>query len=111
MAGLVFSDVKRDDRGDQHAAIVRVGGSGAGAVDDLELGELRKPFLGEFGADARMLGAAERDMRRHVEVLVDPDGTRLDPACDLVGARRTSFPSMRRLKSIIGFALPVNRPL
>src|SRR5258707_11962559 len=38
-------------------------------VDDLELGELGKSFLGEFGADAGLLGAAERDMRRHVEML------------------------------------------
>src|SRR5580704_12012100 len=36
---------------------------GAGFVDDLELGELSQTFLSELGADARLLGAAERDVR------------------------------------------------
>src|SRR5665213_476817 len=45
----------------------------ASFVDDLKLGELRETLLGEFGADAGLLGSAERDERRHVEMLVDPD--------------------------------------
>ena len=64
----------------------RAVGSGARFVDDLQLGKLGETFLGELGADPRLLGAAERDMRGHVEVLVDPDRAGLDAARDLVGA-------------------------
>src|SRR5260370_34268627 len=60
--------------------------SGSRLVDDLELSEFGEAFLGEFGADARLLGAAERNVRRHIEMLVDPDRAGLDAARDLVGA-------------------------
>src|ERR1700692_2646642 len=60
--------------------------SGSRLIDDLELGEFGEAFLGEFGADARLLGAAERNVRRHVEMIVDPDRAGLDAARDLVGA-------------------------
>src|SRR5450631_1494858 len=85
-----FTSVKESDRGGSAAAIIRE--LRARLVDDLELGELREPFLGEFGADARLLGATERNMRRHVEVLVDPDRSGLDLACHLVRPRRVRRP-------------------
>src|SRR5215831_11759369 len=85
MAGFHFLG-RKGDRG--IAAIPEVAGSGARrrSVDDLELGELRQTLFGELRADARLLGAAEGDMRGHVEMLVDPDRAGLDLLCDLVSA-------------------------
>src|SRR6476659_1705261 len=65
------------------------------AVDDLQLCELGETFLGEFSADARLLGAAERDVRGHVEVLVDPDRAGLELRCDLVRALDVGRPDRR----------------
>ena len=52
-------------------------------------------FLGEFGADAGLLGAAERDVRGHVEMLVDPDRAGLDLAGDGVGTLDVGRPDRR----------------
>src|SRR5215469_5048858 len=76
-------------------------GRGSGAVDDLQLGKFGETFLGEFGSNAGLLGAAERDMRGHIEVLVDPDRAGLDPLRDLVGARRIGRPH-RRAEAVVG---------
>src|SRR5262245_14938920 len=59
---------------------------GSRSVDDLQLREFCKAFLSKLRADARLLGPAERDVRRHVEVLVDPDRAGLDAGGNLMRA-------------------------
>ena len=71
-------DITLDDRGGDAAVIDGCTDQVPGFVDDLQLGEFGESFFGEFDADARLLGAAERDVRRHVEVFVDPDRAGLD---------------------------------
>lgn len=93
-AASPFCDVQKSDRGAAAAAIIYIR-LRACLVDDLQLGELRKPFLGELGADARLLGPAERNMRRHVEVLVDPHRCSFDLACDLMRPCRIRRPDRR----------------
>jgi hypothetical protein len=66
--------------------------SATGLVDDLQLGEFDQPFLGKFSADTGLLGSAEGNVRRHIEVLVDPYRSGLDLARDLVGAGRIRRP-------------------
>ena len=75
--------------------------SGPGFVDDLKLGKFRQPLLGKLRADPGLFGAAERNVRGHIEMLVDPDGTRLDLARDLVRPLRIRRPD-RRAKPVGG---------
>src|SRR5262245_61182581 len=72
--------------------ILRIGGpfsltsaSDLGDVDHLGLGELLESLVAHFSAHARLLRGCERDVRRQVEVLVDPDRARVDPRRDFIG--------------------------
>ena len=77
----------KEGRGDI-AATPMASGTCAWSIDNLELREFGETFLGEFRADARLLGAAVRNMRRHIKVLVDPHGASLDTRRDLVSTLR-----------------------
>ena len=70
-------------------------------VDDLQLSELSQALFGKLNADSRLLGAAERNVRCHVEMFIDPDRSGLDLACDAVGAFQTRRPD-RCTKTIVG---------
>ena len=74
-------------------------------VDNLKLGEFGETFLGEFGPDAGLLSAAEWDVRRHVEMLVDPHRSSLDAARDLMRPRGIGRP-YRGAETIIGRVRP-----
>src|SRR3546814_8816325 len=49
-----------------------------GDIDDLVLGELLEAFDALLAADTGLLGPAERDIERHVEMFVHPHRARLD---------------------------------
>src|SRR3546814_12222168 len=54
-----------------------------GDIDDLGLGELLEAFDALLAADTGLLGPAERDIERHVEMFVHPHRARLDLQCDM----------------------------
>src|SRR3546814_9490122 len=67
-------------------------------IDDLGLGELLEAFDALLAADTGLLGPAERDIERHVEMFVHPHRARLDLQCDMetalgiIGPDRTAQP-------------------
>src|SRR5262245_8442645 len=48
-------------------------------IDEGCLGELAEPFPAQLDADAGLLRPPERDVRSHVQVLVDPDRAGIHP--------------------------------